>query len=455
MRHSRLPYPAELPGSAQSSGAGSGSFNPSWLQSNWWIDWILGNDNNPGTQSAPVKTYTGGIRPRWGTDQPILPQTTTLHVASPQPVGAEHAIPSPVLIDGSNFVIVGSLQPVTTFTAGAVTPQSIGSPGQLLTMSGLPSGATPGQLIQRVSDGSLAIIDSISAGTAILTQPFTLATYTTITAEPSVANGNKVNTWATGQAFEIVTAPTFNLVQALVYGGDSNSVASTPTEWVQFITIPDITGTPGTSSFLGKSFGPGQTFSGCVFDAFPTLDGVDTVFGTFAIGCWSPGGAIIYDTFWYGGACNTNLTFETGVVKGVIDGSCILHGLVEFEEIYSVTGEVYLDSTARLIHGASVFMEVGTADPVAHPGGVVWGPGSLDQEGPNSGYEIVNTSSGATFANTFLVSAITLNAQTTGTSYASGVFTDGVTINATNLAAHGGLQNPRTGCRYVQTTSAS
>jgi hypothetical protein len=123
--------------------------------------------------------------------------------------------------------------------------------------------------------------------------------------------------------------------------------------------------------------------------------------------------------------------------------------------VYTVLGEVYTDSVIRLIHGGTVFMNPGTADPVAHPGGVIWGPGNIDQEGPNSGFEINNVATGATFANTFMMNAALLNAAATGTKYVAGTFTDGVAINNANLTSFGGLQNPITGCRYVQTATAA
>jgi len=66
------------------------SFNPNLVQSAWWQDYVAGDDRNPGTQVAPVKTLAEIYR-RWqgflpGT-RPTLPISTTIHMVSPVPVG--------------------------------------------------------------------------------------------------------------------------------------------------------------------------------------------------------------------------------------------------------------------------------------------------------------------------------------------------------------------------------
>jgi hypothetical protein len=43
--------------------------------------------------------------------------------------------------------------------------------------------------------------------------------------------------------------------------------------------------------------------------------------------------------------------------------------------------------------------------------------------------------------------ALTIDGQTTASSYVAGVWTDGITVNPTNLDSNTGLQRPRTGSR--------
>jgi len=429
--------------------------NASWTQSDWYVSWAHGNDTNPGTLALPVKTVNGGIVARWGTRAPILRQTTTIHVLDPQPVGVEKIVLSPAVAADStgvpsNFLIEGTNAPVGgSFAAGVVTPKTIGGPGQLLEVTGFPAAAAPGMLVFNSKRDSYAVIDSVVvAGTVILTQPDTDASLTVPTAVPAPVEDNS---WASGDTLQLLQPPTLNWIGFFPSGGDANAALTAPTCWTQFISIPDPSGTPGTSQFTAKSFGPGMAFNGVVFESYPVIDGLNTVFGVFVTCCWSPGGATFIDVFVFSGAFNTGLTFETVSLGSTFDGDVILHGLVEVQGVdYTSIGAVYGDGLLKPVHGAKAQMFTGAA-PVANPGGVLWGSVQINVEGPDSAYAI-SPVGGSTFTNSIVTSgALTLEGVAFGTSYNAGVFTDGVAINVTTLDAHTGLQNPRTGSRFTQT----
>jgi hypothetical protein len=450
----------------------------SWTVPNWYIDTAnsigCASDSNSGTAATCTggcsgAVCTGGIGPvlsaneiivhRWGTSSPILPQTTTWNVLSAQPVNYEKIVLSPTLVSNgsgtpSNFVILGSLSAVGgAFTAGTVTPKSIGSPGQLLTIASMPGGTVAGQLIQNTTRGSsIAIVDSISGGTAVLTQPLTSASYTAITAAPVPA---EINTWVTGDSLQIYQAPAFNLQVLTINGGDSNLAFTAPTGWVQWITIPDASGTAGTSIFTPTINGPALTFAGVIFDLSPEFDFKITEFGGNITGCWMPGGSVFYGAFVFGGASNVNLTFQTSLNGASIDGDFILHGLAEVEAADDRTsiGAAYIDSRFALIHGSVVVMIPGAA-PSGHPDGVIWGPGGIDLEPPNSAWQIVPT---ATFTQSLAVATVKMLGGTTASALVNAntlsgtvqAFQSGVTINVSNLDLYTGLQDPSSGCRYT------
>jgi hypothetical protein len=451
----------------------------SWTVPDWYIDTANSSGCALNSNSGTSATCTGGcsagtcpsgigpvlaaqeiITHRWGTPSPILPQTTTWHVLSTQPIGYEKIILSPALVANpagvpSNFVILGTPAPFgAAFAAGVVTPKAYGSPGQLLTVATMPAAAVAGVLVQNVTTGSYATVDSKSGTTGTITQPITTASLTTVTAIPAPVEDN---TWATGNTLQLAQLPTLNLEGLFPTGGDGNNAFSAPTFWVQFIDVPDASipagGAAGDSSIAAKPLGLGMTFAAVNFQTFPTIDGVNTVFGAFANGCWSPGGVLAVNAFMFGGAYNTALSFENVSDGAFLDGDVILHGTTETANgvNYTSVGAVYTDSRIALIHGGKVLMGNGV-NPAGHPGGIIWGPGSIDEEGPGSGLQIGTVASGATFTNSLVVSSILLEAAATGDAYnnATGIWTAAVAITVGNLDAHGGLQNARTGSRYSQ-----
>jgi hypothetical protein len=62
---------------------------------------------------------------------------------------------------------------------------------------------------------------------------------------------------------------------------------------------------------------------------------------------------------------------------------------------------------------------------------------------------ILRNATGATWANALKMAALKLDGATTGTSYASGTFTDGRSLTSANLDTYNGLQDPRSGARFA------
>ena len=181
--------------------ASSATGNPFWLQAAWFVDPVNGHDSAAGDAAHPVKTIMGGIVARWGTRAPVLPQTTTITVLGDETIDQEEVVLEPILVDGSNFVLLGTLSPVVTFPLGAVTPKSETSPGNDLGAAGFvdPS-IRVGELVVNTTRGSSAVIDALAAGTATLTQPMTNASLTTVTALPAPAADNG---WAMGDSVTV------------------------------------------------------------------------------------------------------------------------------------------------------------------------------------------------------------------------------------------------------------
>ncbi len=263
-----------------------------WTTTDWYIDPVGGNDNNPGTGGSPVKTVMGGVVPRWGTKSPILPQTTTLHIVSSETSGQERILISPQFTgSGTNLIIIGTPSNVgSTFVAGTVTAKVRAAPGNSLQIASMPGGAVAGQLVRNITRSSSAFIASMSGSTATMEQPLKDSLTTTVTAVPSLAQSNIDDTWTTGDTLQLQTVPTLNLVVFTVTGGDSNSTDTTGSAWVQWIHVPDISGAIADSDFTVEAIGPSLTFSQCSFDPFLLMDSTNTSFGIYMLGCHAFGG---------------------------------------------------------------------------------------------------------------------------------------------------------------------
>jgi hypothetical protein len=445
-----IPFPQEVPGSSASEGGATTPYPPaSWSVADWYVNPVTGLDSNAGTGMSPVKTIMGGIVAKWGTTQPVLQQTTTIHLLASQTLEQEVVLLQPFIAGaGNNFVILGTLTAVGgAFPAGAVTAKVRGSPGTLLQVAGMPVSATAGMLVYNATKDSWATIDSLSGGVATMTQPLSTAALLTITAEPNLL-GAEVDTWAPGDSLQLYTQPVLNLKAILPVGGDADAAFDSPVVWLQNLYIPDVSGVVGNSTTVAKPYGPGLTLSNCRLDTFLELDGSDGTYGTYTLNTWLNGGLSFNMSLMIGGASNTAEN-EYSIFQNVstFDGDAILHGAVLAKGAYSICGFAYCDAIVSPVHGGELLLEPASVSATACQ---LWGPGSTNLEGADSSIQL-QVGIGLTWTACLTVSAINIEGTTTGTSYAAGVWTDGRALTSANLDLYDGLQNPRTGNRYSST----
>jgi hypothetical protein len=210
---------------------------PKVTQADWYVDWVNGNDANPGTLAKPVKTVMNGVVAQWGSMSPQLMQNTTLHIVSAQPVGAEDILLGPIFCNGFGFSIV-QVPPV------AGDPQLLAS-GRLLGAVTAKNRATAvklqvtldkpypnGSIVQNTTHPSSATIQSMAGNVATMCQP--INGFTT-----------EVDTWAMNDVVNVI-APTVLNIQSLAL---TNMHFSNLSQLLN-IRIPDSTGTPGSRNIL-------------------------------------------------------------------------------------------------------------------------------------------------------------------------------------------------------------
>ncbi len=164
----------------------------------------------------------------------------------------------------------------------------------------------------------------------------------------------------------------------------------------------------------------------------------------YSSNCWNAGGLEMYsDCAVIGG-----IAASTAIVAIVGAGSVAANDFVletSGEGNGACTfGEVEIDALGFLtIGGTGVYLGVAQAGGTS----CVWGSGAVEVMGGGA----LTKGIANTWAQTLPVATLQLDGITTGTSYAAGVWTDGIALTAANLDLHNGLQNPRTGSRYGAT----
>ena len=415
---------------------------PSWTIPNWYLDPANATGCASNANSCTSATCTGpGIGPcllaaevvshRWGTQSPILPQTTTFNLLSSETVGQESVVLTPTMVAASNFVILGTpAAQHASFTVGTVTAMAPGHPGVLLQGAGFTHGETAGMIVQNVTRGSFAFIDSVTGpGVATLTRPFTTASYTTITPYPFPAVDDG---WTTGNTVQAFILPMFNLKLLRVGGGDGNVAFTAPTVWLQEVFVPDVSGTAGSGYFAPATTGGASVVvSLSRIDPFIEAASPDTAL----LGCWLNGGglfrALTYLWTWiYGGAVNTSAIGDILIAEGVItSASPIMHGGPSSGGTPNLrmTGAgnhiaAYFDS--HIVASVEYTSSIKITDPLFEPAPgtpVVWGSGSLSTEPPGS---CVSLATADTWANSLQITALSLDGVGTGWSQqATGTFT--------------------------------
>ena len=443
--------PKSTPGLAVNLGAAPGTppYNPVWfgLTDIYWDPGnssTLASDSNDGqSTTTPILTWAELVR-RYGSSSPTMnyAQTTTVHLMSVQPAGQDPAFLHPHMSGGADYLMDGNLgmtNPGAAFTIGVgdlsggfgfagATPTAGGTQ---MVLAGVPAYVTQGCLLENTTRGSYAFVDSVSAGNASLTQPQTKTSLTTF------AGGFPLpvvdNDWASGDSVTVWTLPSVNVKSWASFGsGDANS--GTPSGMVLLrLTIGGGVGMHGWTSVhawscvqltagatLGPSSGSGYIM-GCLM-----LGAIDASVGTVTM---------------FGGSCRGASTWVIGNSVGNSasnwNNNACLHGTV------TVAGNL---SVGPSFHDGSIIVaEQSSVRQLA----TLFGSFALTV---TSGATWLNQT-GSTYALTLLTSgALKLGGATTGTSYAGGVWTDGVTITTAHLDANNGLQNPRSGARFTNGT---
>jgi hypothetical protein len=428
-----VPFPQELPGTGPPAG---NLTNPGPLI----VDPVNGSDAaGIGTVAAPWRTVMGGVAASWGTRAPTLPQTTTIEVVNPESVGQETVVLAPVMA-GGNFVLVGVPAAVGgPFAAGTVTVKVRSSAGSALQVAGMPAAAA-GMLVVNVTRGSEALIDAVSGGTATMCQPSKSATLNAITATVAFTEDDA---WSTGDTLQLYTLPMLNLSVLQALGGNATAGGQASVFCVQRVSIPDVSGMPGTS-MLQVSASTTTVFASCNFD--PSLQATSTSGHTptlYFTNCRMNGGGNIEQAVLVGGSfAGSGSVQHTNLRTCEIDGDIILHGNTLATLLfgsYCALGYVFVPNSLSIEHGSVALIEA-----LLCGGACVYGS-TLDVEAPLAALE---NDTGGTWANCLQMNTLELCEQSTATSYSGGVWTDGRAVTSANLDTYGALIDPSTGSRY-------
>jgi len=414
--------------------------NPAtWTQSDWYVDWVGGNDKNDGTSpSKAVKTVNGGVVAKWGTTSPILAQTTTLHILSPQPLNAEEIVLEPIIEGMVQFIILGTPQLVASFSLGTVTSKNRTTNTQFSAAGFTAGGVASFQLVHNTTAGkdSWCFIRSVGAGVAQLTQP--LAALVPGVDTTYFPNPAEVDTWAAGDTVSVYVPCLLNLrAIEITGGGASDAAATSPALWLEYLHIPDASGVPGTSVFAPQ-WNQYILLQSCFLEAY--LSTFQPAFQTTLTNC-SLYGASINNTFVLGGSIHDLGVLATGT--NWFDADAII------EAASGISGEFVMgamDLLSSIAGHGGVYMRL---DPLNTYGAILWGgAGSLNMQ---SGGTFYNTS-GTTWALSVYVPTLQLNGVATGTSYTpgTGLWTSAIALNVTNLDTYKGLQDPISGARFTK-----
>jgi hypothetical protein len=448
---------------------------PSWTVPKWYVDPAnltgCASNGNSCTSATCGSSGTGPclnaseiVGHRWGTNEPILAQSTTIFLLSGQTNDQEYDVFKPIMVSpygsaaGSVFGIVGTPSVVagTPTTLGTVTPKCrttgsgacSGAPasGQPLSanMGSVTNLAVGEVVVDTMRASSWALIENISGNTVTFTQPLQALTIANSTLYPQPSEND---TWATGDSITVEAVPEMNLKLLQPRGGDSDSTYATGLTWVQNIRVPDVSGTTA-STFAPQSGDETIVFVGCDFDPFlATGPGPEVYQSTYLIGSGSNGVTLNYGTV-LGGYVHTYGLALTG--QGDVDLDSILRAGLAVSSSPNYVGYAYVSHQAVL----DVFVyEAGTLlldDGLnGTEGATLYGTGNLAVRAQGAFLQ----SSGGTWATRVYLSgqwSIGNVQSTVATMYDAGAWTDGITITAANLDAHSGsLQDPRTGAKYA------
>lgn len=400
------------------------------------------------------RTFGEVIQHRLGTFTPRLQQITVFHKLSAQALGQDLIFFQPFLGAGGQAKLIDSLVPWdggSTATISAFLPKQPDA-GQLLQISGLPTGATAGLFVCDVTQGfSCAFIDSmVDAGTAKMEQPLTDASFNFPT--NTTPAGVEVNSWTTGDSLNIYTENATNLKAWNPVAGDVSDAGTFSGGWVQFTNVVDLgSGTPPSALPVIAQGELG--YAGCKIDPrvhVSTLGGRGNppyMFGNYETGTYIQiaGGIGLVE----GGGYLNGLEAFNGAHLAVGQDAIVHGGLVSAGgiTIQGSTGGVYVDATGTFVGNAN-FGGTLTSSAGVSSGSFLWGPGGVTVA-PLSQVSFsfwVNYMVGGTSSFT--------NGSTTGARFvpATGTYTAPITISQSTLLDAGSLGDPNLGSTFTNGT---
>lgn len=415
--------------------------NKTLAQTDWYVDWVNGNDLNDGlTPATAVKTImTGIVDNKWGTNQPNLPNGTTIHLLSSQPNGAEYINLYPRCEYG-NFAIVGTPTLVGNVTLGVVTAKNRAA-NQSLAIAGF-TGKNAGQLIVNTTRGnSTSIIYSIAGDVASLLQPvapMTLGSSTAYFPVPALHDD-----WTAGDVVQVYDLPHINLVDISCRGSRIN-VAETNGAilWLEKLYVPDDSGiTPGSGLLAPEFTGGYVVVYNCTTE--PAVQTQNTSFFNTFVNSWLQQGYQFQSTQ-FAASCISGYGGQFELVNW-LEGDTIINAGS------AATGLLYCECVA--IQGpGSLIMHPGSSMEIRSLDygfvGTLYGTGTLSLQ---SGSQIVRRLPTTSWATCLYMTTLKLPSNaTTGTAYSAGVFTDGIALTSANLDTHHGLMDVRTGARFCE-----
>jgi hypothetical protein len=395
-------------------------------QTDWYVDWVSGNDANSGSITHPVKTVMGGIVAKWGTTSPVLNQNTTLHIVSAQPFGAEEIVLAPYC-NGFAFNIV-QVPPV------AGDPQLLGSgivlagliaknrtTAQRLTVT-LDRNYPAGSIVQNLTSPSSAVIESMVGAVATLCQPLDFGSF------------SEVDTWANGNVVNVIAPSLLNLQHVVL----NNSGFTNGISFMSGIRVPDPSGTPGFSWIdIGGYL---LVLTECAIEG--NLSVPADAQGVFLWDCWndpSTTQSIRGVAAFYGGTypfveC---LPINNGNFPFCVFDLDAYVGAVRGQFWFALT---YLSGLALVADGETMFSRVNVA------GAAIWGPGQI---GVERGGRLLNHSSLSWVALILLThpNPIVLDGSSTANNAnpVTGVISPASFVSPANLDANGTYVNLTTG----------
>lgn len=391
------------------------------------------SDLNAGTSgTTPLLTFAElfrriGTVPQWDAD--VVGAQVAVTQMSDQALNTDSYLLTPRMLNGVNVVWQAqNPQRGTAFSPASVTAAVKSSAGTRLKLNGnLPAGTAAGDVVINVTKASQAMISAVAAGSATCTQPVQTASL----AFPGLGGlfGFPVedNTWAAGDTYEIFR-PLLSNMQLITQ--DGGTIAASGNDGALFIRGFFFNDTSSGSTQLSLvAEGGSMWMISCASDLVIAANitngdvgGLQSCFVSAPV--FLQGGALF-------AACETS-------------SSCELNGQFNNIGVGSVCARVGIAGTDNFVGdcGTTVSFLVSLGGVVDLSSAHVWGPC------------IVNVSKGGnlscetTFGAALTVATLQLDGLLSGSSYAAGVWTDGIALTSANLDAHNGLQNPRTGSRY-------